>query len=236
MPLPPPQPPIPRPIPPPPPRIPCIILPAISLKPRLLVLLAFIITLIWLLSVKRPTIAAVWKRGSVISEPAPGMSAPPPAIVLPNHPCIIPERSERSMMVSSSPSSIPVNFAWSDFFSTTFTFSTSFAGMFFEASCGSSRKKVFPSMVIFLIVSPLAVMEPSDPTSTPGSFFRSCSSISLSDVLKEEAVYSIVSFFTMIGLPTAETLAASRTLTSSAILMVPRSIFFSTTISFSYVV
>ena len=170
-----------------------------------------------------------------MSEPLPGISFPPPAIMLPNHPFIIPGRRERSMIVSSSPSSIPVKRAWSDFFSTTFTFSTSFAGIFLEASCGSSRKNVFPSMVIFLIVSPLAVIEPSVPTSTPGNFLRSCSSMSLSEVLKEDAVYSIVSFFTMIGLPTADTLAASRTFTSSFMEMVPRLMFLSTVISLSMV-
>ena len=153
-------------------------------------------------------------------------------MTLPNHPFAIPGRNLRSMTVSSSPSSIPVNIAWSDFFSTTFTFSIILAGIFFDASCGSSRKNVFPSIVIFLIVSPLAVIEPSDPTSTPGSFFRSCSSMSFSEVLKEEALYSTVSLLIMIGLPTSVTLAASRTSASSAILMTPRSRFFSRTISF----
>ena len=123
---------------------------------------------------------------------------------------------------------MPVNLAWSDFLSTTFTFSTIFAGMFFVASCGSSRKKVFPSMVILLIVSPLAVTVPSAETSTPGSFFRRSSSMSLSEILNNEALYSMVSFFMMIGLPTADTLAASRTSISSFILIVPRLMVLST--------
>ena len=163
-----------------------------------------------------------------MSDPPPGMSCPPPPMTFPNHPFIIPGLRERSMTVSSSPSSIPVNIAWSDFFSTTFTFSISFAGMFLDASCGSSRKNVFPSIVIFLMVSPFAVIDPSASTSTPGSFLRSSSSMSLSEVLNEDAVYSIVSFFTMIGFPTADTLAASRTSTSSVIFTSPRSTSFST--------
>ena len=52
-----PQPPMPRPIPRAP-RIPCIMEPATSLKPRLFVLLALRMMLIWLSSVKRPTMAA----------------------------------------------------------------------------------------------------------------------------------------------------------------------------------
>ena len=130
MPFPRPQPPIPI----PPPRIPCIILPAMSLKPRLLVLFPLRITLIWLLSVKRPTIAAPWYLQSFISDPAPGTSCPPPPMTFPNHPFIIPGFIVRSITVSCSPSSIPVNNACSDFFSTTFTFSISFAGIFFDAS------------------------------------------------------------------------------------------------------
>ena len=134
MPLPPPQPPIPRPIPPPPPRMPCIIDPATSLNPRLLVLFAFMIMLIWLFSVNLPTMAAPWYLQSFMSELAPGISCPAPPIRLPNQPCIMPGLRERSITISSSPSSIPVKRAWSDFFSTTFTFSIIFAGMFFEAS------------------------------------------------------------------------------------------------------
>ena len=92
-------------------------------------------------------------------------------------------------------------------------------------------KNVFPSTMIFVIDSPLAVMDPSELTSTPGSFLRRSSSISLSDVLKEDAVYSMVSFFTTIGFPTAETLAASRVSTSSFSLITPTFTSFSTTIS-----
>ncbi len=137
------------------------------------------------------------------------------------------------MTVSSLPSSMPVNIAWSDFFSTTFTFWIIFAGMFFDASDGSSRKNVLPSMVIFEIVCPLAVIEPSSETSTPGSFLRSSSSMSLSEVLNEEALYSMVSFFTTIGFPTAVTCAASSISMSAAIFTSPKSTLFSTTMSFS---
>ena len=127
------------------------------------------------------------------------------------------------MMVSSLPSSMPVNSACSDFFFTTFTFSIIFAGRFCAAICGSSRKKVLPSMVILVMVSPFAVMEPLSSTSMPGSFLRRLISMSVSVVLKEEALYSTVSFLMMIGLPVAVTWAASRTFWSSSILMVPRS-------------
>ena len=48
--------------------------------------------------------------------------------------------------------------------------------------------------------------------------------MSVSVVLKEEALYSTVSFLMMIGLPVAETDAASRTCWSSSIRMVPRSV------------
>ena len=211
----------PRPIPPLPPLIAVIMDPAISLKPLLLVLFPFNIRLICLLSVKFPTIAAPCQRAGW-PRPTVWMSCPPPPITLPNQPFIIPLFMLRSMMVSSSPSSMPVNIAWSDFFSTTFTFSTILAGMFLVAREGSSRKKVLPSMVIFLISSPLAVTLPSESTSTPGSFLSSCSSISLSVVLKDEALYSMVSFFTVIGFPTADTLAASSTWLSCSILTLPR--------------
>ncbi|CDC65783.1 unknown [Bacteroides sp. CAG:770] len=86
-------------------------------------------------------------------------------------------------------------------------------------------------MVIFEIVWPFAVTLPSVLTSTPGSFFRRSSSMSLSVVLKEEAVYSMVSFFMIIGFPAAVTLAALRTLLSGSIFTMPRSTEFFTVIS-----
>ena len=128
------------------------------------------------------------------------------------------------MMVSSLPSSMPVNSACSDFFFTTFTFSIIFAGRFWEASWGSSRKKVLPSMVIFVMVSPFAVMEPLSSTSMPGSFLRRLMSMSVSVVLNEEALYSTVSFLMIMGLPVAVTEAASRTRWSSSIFTTPRSV------------
>ena len=138
-------------------------------------------------------------------------------------PFIIPLWTERSRTVSSLPSSMPVNSACSDFFWTTFSFSIIFAGRFLDASWGSSKKKVLPSMVILEMVSPFAVTVPSSATSTPGSFFRRSSSMSVSVVLKDDAVYSIVSFLMMIGLPVAVTFAALRTSTSGSIFRVPRS-------------
>ena len=209
-------------MPPPPPIMEFIMDPERSLKPRLLVLLALAITLIWLLSVKRPPMNAPCQRVSLTPLSEEGRSWPPPAIALPKIPFIMPFWTERSMIVSSSPSSMPVNSACSDFFLTTFTFSTSFAGMLLEASWGSSRKNVLPSMVILVMVSPLEVMEPSSATSMPGSFFSRSTSMLSSLILKEEALYSTVSFLMTMGLPTAETEAASRTSWSSSILMTPR--------------
>ena len=79
-------------------------------------------------------------------------------------------------------------------------------------------------MVILVMVSPFTVTLPSEPTSTPGSFLSRFSSISFSVVLNEEALYSMVSFLTMIGLPAAVTLAASSCCTSESIFTSPRSI------------
>ena len=144
--------------------------------------------------------------------------------MFPNHPFIIPGLIERSITVSEFPSSIPVNWACSDFFSSTFIFSIILAGRFFVANCGSSRKKVLPSIVILLIVLPFAVIEPSLATSIPGNFFRSVSNISPSVTLNEDALYSMVSFLTMIGLARAETVMDESVLTSSFILILPKSI------------
>ena len=137
----------------------------------------------------------------------------------------------RSMICSSLPSSMPVNSACSDFLRTTLIFSIILAGRFWVAIWGSSRKKVFPPIVILEMDSPLEVTVPSSLTSMPGSFFKRSMSMSLSVVLNEDALYSTVSFFMVIGLPVAETLAASRVCLSSSILMLPRSRFPLTSIS-----
>ena len=198
---------IPRPIqpPPPPPRIWPIILPATSEKPRLLVLFPLAMMLIWLLSVKRPIIAAP----SYFMSPPPtsGLPAPPPT--LPNHPFIIPALIPKSSTVSSSPSSMPVNCACSDFLSTTLSLSTIFAGIFLVARLGSSRKNSFPSIIILVMVLPFAVMLPSESTSTPGSFLISSSSISVSEILNDDALYSMVSFLITIWFALPVTITAS---------------------------
>ena len=200
----------------------------ISLKPRLFVLLAFTITLSCISSENFATIAPPCHLGSVCHEVFPSSdtdfirSRPPPADTLPNQPSIMPGFMLKSITVSSFPSLIPVNSACSDFFSRTLTLLMILAGMFLDASCGSSRKNVLPSMVIFDMVSPLAVMLPSESTSTPGSFFSKSSSMSLSVVLNEEAEYSIVSFLITTGLATAVTTAPSSRLGSSSILNFPR--------------
>ena len=160
-----------------------------------------------------------------------GRSFPAPAEKLPIRPFIIPLFTLRSMICSSFPSSMPVNSACSDFFLTTFIFSTIFAGRFWVAICGSSRKNVFPPIVILEMLSPLAVTVPSSETSIPGSFLRRSISMSFSVVLNDDALYSTVSFLMMIGLPTADTLAASSVCLSSSIFKVPRSMLPLTSIS-----
>ena len=211
------------PLPPMPPRIPRIMLPARLVPPWLFTLFPLRITLICDLSVKRPMKALPWYLSSLSVPELAGMSAPAPASTLPNSPLIIPGWTERSITVSSSPSSIPVNSACSDFFWMILSLLIILAGMFLEASWGSSRKKVLPSMVIFEMVSPLAVMEPSSETSTPGSFLSRSSSTSLSVVLNEVALYSTVSFFIITGLPMAATVAASSWVASGSNFTLPRS-------------
>ena len=152
------------------------------------------------------------------------MSYPPPPITLPNQPFIMPLRIPRSRTVSSSPSSMPVNSACSDFLSTTLTRSMMLAGRFLLAIEGSSRKNCLPSIWILLIVLPLAVMEPSELTSTPGSFLSRSSSTSLSPDLIRVTLCVTVSFLTMIGLPTSVTVAPLRKFAWTAIVLVPRSV------------
>ena len=156
-------------------------------------------------------------------------------MMLPKAPFIIPGLMSRSITFSSSPSSMPVNSACSLFLFMTFSLLIILAGMFFEASWGSSRKKVLPSIVILVMDSPFTVMEPSSPTSTPGSFLRRSSSMSFSVVLKELALYSRVSFFTTMGLPTADTLAASSICLSGSMFTLPRLTSASTLMVFSQV-
>ena len=207
-----------------PPRImPLIMLPERFVEPWLLVLLPLRMRLIWELEVKRPMNALPrYLRSGSISA-CEGTSVPAPAVIWPKSPRIISGCTERSMTVSSSPSSMPVNCDSSDFSWIILRRLTIFAGMFLEASWGSSRKKSLPSILIFDMVSPFAVMLPSSETSTPGSFLSRSSSMSLSVVLNDEAVYSTVSFFTITGFPTADTDAASSTVASSDSFMVPRS-------------
>ena len=54
-------------------------------------------------------------------------------------------------------------------------------------------------------------------------FFKRSSSIAFSPTLNAAALNSMVSFFTTIGFPTAETAAASRNSAFSSILMMPKS-------------
>ena len=131
-------------------------------------------------------------------------------MIFPKRPLPILSPTSRSMTVSLSPSSIPVNSACSDFFSMTFIFLMYLAGIFFVASLGSFRKNVFPPIVILLTFSPLTRTLPSSSTSTPGSFFSKSSSKSLSVIRYEPALYSTVSFLMTILFPAADIVAASR--------------------------
>ena len=82
------------------------------------------------------------------------------------------------------------------------------AGRFFEAIEGSSAKNSLPSTRILDIDLPLAVILPSEPTSTPGRRLSRSSTTAFGWVLKDAAAYSIVSSFTVIGVRTPTTVAS----------------------------
>ena len=102
--------------------------------------------------------------------------------------------TERSRIISSSPSSIPVRRARSDFRSYAFNFSTISTGRFFNAACGSSEKNSLPSTNIFFTSFPWIISLPSAVISPPGNCFTSSSSIEPSGVRKAEELYTVVSF------------------------------------------
>ena len=129
----------------------------------------------------------------------------------------------RFITVSSSPSSTPVRRARSLLRSTTCTFSTMFEGRFLDAICGSSLKNSLPSTSILVIDFPPEVMEPSDATSTPGSFLRRSSTVALGLVWKEPALNSSVSCLATTAAFTAVTTASFSVTALSESLMSPRS-------------
>ena len=149
---------------------------------------------------------------------------PPPSLAFPYQPSVYSSLSSTSMTFSLSSFVITAEPAASSLvLSTTLILSTIFAGRFFNAAVGSLKKKVLPPTVILSIFSPFNVTVPSSPTSIPGIFFSRSSSMAFSPTLNDEALNSIVSFFTVTGLPIADTEAASRNSAFSSIFMTPRS-------------
>ena len=201
--------------------------PAWSVAPRELVLFTLATREICRFLVNLPTKPDPCQRQSSYVPSVPlvpaGISCPMPAFTLPKVPRIMLSCTAISMTVSRSPSSMPVNSACSDFFSTTFTFLTYLARMLRVATVGSFRKKVLPSMVMRLTSSPLTVTLPLSSTSTPGSFLSRSSSRSFSPIRCEAALYSMVSCLNSTALPAAETRAASSVCTSACIAIWPRS-------------
>ena len=149
---------------------------------------------------------------------------PPPSLAFPYHPSVYSSFSSTSITFSlSSLVTIPDPAASSLVLSMTLILSTIFAGRFFRAAVGSLKKNVFPPTVILSIFSPFRVTVPSSDTSIPGIFFIKSSSIAFSPTLNDDALNSMVSFFTVTGLPIADMEAASRNSAFSSILIIPRS-------------
>ena len=97
------------------------------------------------------------------------------------------------MVFDFSPSSTPVNTAWSLFLSNTCTFSMFSALMFLVATVGSEPKNSSPSTNTFLTVCPCAVIFPSLSTCMPGNFFSKASTVLFLLVRKLSTKYSVVS-------------------------------------------
>ena len=150
--------------------------------------------------------------------------APPPSLAFPNQPLLYSSFNSTSITFSlSSCVATPLNSAASLFLSTTLILSTIFAGRFERAAVGSSKKNVLPPTVILSTFSPFTVTLPSFPTSTPGIFFSKSASMSFSPTLNDDALYIMVSCFTIMAFPAADTVAASRYSAFSSSFMMPRS-------------
>ena len=130
---------------------------------------------------------------------------PPPTFAFPYHPFVYSSFSSTSITFSlSSLPTMPEPATSSFVLSMTLILSTILAGRFLNAAVGSLKKKVFPPTVILSIASPFRVTVPSSLTSIPGIFFSRSSSMACSATLNEDALNSMVSCFTVMGLPTAE--------------------------------
>ena len=142
-------------------------------------------------------------------------SVPYPASALPNQPFFMFFFTVRLMTVSSSPSSTPVMRARSLLRSTTCSFSTILTGRLREATVGSSLKNSLPSTRILLTSLPLAVILPSELTSTPGRRLSRSSTTALGCVLYDSAENSTVSSITFIGVRIPVTVASLRAMALS---------------------
>ena len=104
-------------------------------------------------------------------------------------------------------------------------------GRFFEATLGSSLKNSLPSTRIFDTSLPLAVILPSELTSTPGRRFSRSSTTALGWVLYVSAANSTVSCITFMGVRMPSTTASLRVvaLSSSSIFLTRISASFTVT-------
>ena len=138
------------------------------------------------------------------------------------------------MTFSLWPSSMPVTRFCSDSLSITRILSTMEAGRLLSAIDWSSKKKVRPPTVMRLTSSPLTLTLPSSPMSIPGIRTSRSLSMAFAPTWKEEALYSMVSFLMMMGLPTSVMVAARMNSSSICSLTVPTSTrHFSKRISFT---
>ena len=196
--------------------------------PGSIALYAFPMNMIWSFSVYPVTMALPLyssPRSSMRLFPVSGVRVDPaPSLAFPYHPSVYSSLSSTSMTFSLSSSvTMPEPPASSFVLSMTLIFSTIFAGRFFNAAVGSLKKKVLPPTVILSIFSPFNVTVPSSATSMPGIFLIRSSSMAFSLTLNDAALNSMVSFFTTMGLPIADTVDASRNSAFSSIFITPRS-------------
>ncbi len=182
-------------------------------NPSAFVLLPIPITDICLAPLNEFTLNFPWYRSSV----------PAPAFTFPKAPFFLSFFNLRLIVFSLLPSSKPVICAWSLNLSYTCTLSIASAGKFFVAILGSLPKNSFPSTKTFCTFSPCAFTVPSFSTFTPGSFFKRSSTLALGWVLKEPALYCIVSPTNVTG--GASITTSSSTLFLSYITTFPRSTF-----------
>ena len=141
-------------------------------------------------------LALAWYRSSV----------PAPPLTRPKTPERLSAFRVRLMVGSVLPSSKPVNWLWSLFFSNTCTLLTISACRLRVASLGSVPKNSFPSTSTRFTSCPLALMLPSLSTSTPGNLFSRSSTTALGlFTLKLPALNSTVSPLMVTGAATTTT-------------------------------